>query len=1128
MTTQEITETKGGSWLDRTLNIGIRLDVETILIIVMMILAILTRFYDLETRVMSHDESLHTYFSWTLSEGRGFEHTPLMHGPLQFHVVALSYFLFGDSDATARIPAAVASVLAVGMVWLFRKWLGRTGALVAMGLMLISPYMLYYGRYVRNEALILPMALLTVYSMFRYVETRRSLWLYLFAISLSLHFTTKETSFIYTALFMIFLAAHLTWRLISIPWKSKVHQIGFLLGLAFGFSGVGLALYSLLGGQLGEAISATETIQPLDPTSGLPMATSALSPYVGVGLILVLVGLVVVGLSLVLSFGKRLRTEFPTLDLLLVSSTMVLPQLGAFPARLGGWDPLAYDDPEAFTRTTIVVIVLIAISTAFGLLWDWRRWLIVASVFFVPFVIFQTTVLTNPSGLASGLVGSLGYWLEQQGVERGSQPWYYYLVIQIPFYEYLPALGAILAASLGFRLNNSKQQSNDESSMASDIDQEAGGHRFPVIGFLGYWSIGAFAAFTIAGEKMPWLTVHIALPMILLSGWLFGAFLESIDWHLWRQKKAWLLGILLALAMLSLMWAFGYALGSPPPFQGSEIPQLQVTLGFTLALVMGIVSLYMLVLQAIRWKLGDLFKLAGVIVLVALTLLTARTSFRAAYINYDDPTEYMVYAHSATGVKTVLAQVEDLSMRMTDGLGIDIAYDDDVSWPFQWYLRDFTNPHFYGKTPSRQLLQYPLVIAGNDNWNRVDPILGDRFHVFEYNRMWWPMQDYFGLNWERILNAIRSPDMRAALWDIWFDRDYSAYINLTGRSLTLDRWYNADRMRLYIRKDTAALVWDYNMNPPDVSIQIGEDPYTAEMVELMAVSVIGEIPGSQLGQFLHPRDVALASDGTIYVADTDNHRIQYLSPEGEVLGSWGVYGDVNDVPNASDILFNAPWGIDVAPDGDVYVADTWNNRVQHFTAEGEFLGSVAMGGSDLNDAMWGPRDVAVDAQGRVFVADTGNKRILIFDQYLRYLGEFGGGGAGVGRLDEPVGLAIDQEGRVYVADTWNLRVQVFEEISDNWFAPVLEWSIEGWYGESLDNKPYLSFSPTGHVCLSDPEGFIVLCFTTEGEYVRGWGGLGASNSRFGLPVGLEFDGNGAVWVVDSANSRLMKFVPGLP
>ena len=100
---------------------------------------------------MSHDESLHTYFSWLLYRGQGYQHTPMMHGPWQFHWIALSYFLFGVSDFTARIPAALFSIATVWMVWYWRRYLGRTGALIAALLMVISPFMLFYGRYVRED-----------------------------------------------------------------------------------------------------------------------------------------------------------------------------------------------------------------------------------------------------------------------------------------------------------------------------------------------------------------------------------------------------------------------------------------------------------------------------------------------------------------------------------------------------------------------------------------------------------------------------------------------------------------------------------------------------------------------------------------------------------------------------------------------------------------------------------------------------------------------------------------------------------------------------------------------------------------------------------------------------------------
>ena len=105
------------NWLERLLSIRVSVNFETLIFASILVAAVITRFYDLDTRVMSHDESLHTYYSWELSEGRGFTHTPLMHGPLQFHLVGLSYFLFGDSDGTARIPAALAGVAAVAQVF---------------------------------------------------------------------------------------------------------------------------------------------------------------------------------------------------------------------------------------------------------------------------------------------------------------------------------------------------------------------------------------------------------------------------------------------------------------------------------------------------------------------------------------------------------------------------------------------------------------------------------------------------------------------------------------------------------------------------------------------------------------------------------------------------------------------------------------------------------------------------------------------------------------------------------------------------------------------------------------------------------------------------------------------------
>jgi uncharacterized protein (TIGR03663 family) len=181
------------------------LNIEKVLFAIILILMVFSRLYDLGVRVMSHDESLHVYYSWLFSIGQGYQHTPTTHGPLQFHLIALTYLFFGDNDFTARLPHALASIITVVLLWKWRRYLGRSGMLVSAGLILISPYMLYYGRYARNEAFVALLGVLTLYGILRYLETGKYRYLLLLTIATALHFTVKETAFIYTAQALLFL-----------------------------------------------------------------------------------------------------------------------------------------------------------------------------------------------------------------------------------------------------------------------------------------------------------------------------------------------------------------------------------------------------------------------------------------------------------------------------------------------------------------------------------------------------------------------------------------------------------------------------------------------------------------------------------------------------------------------------------------------------------------------------------------------------------------------------------------------------------------------------------------------------------------------------------------------------------
>ncbi len=446
------------------------------------------------------------------------------------------------------------------------------------------------------------------------------------------------------------------------------------------------------------------------------------------------------------------------------------------------------------------------------------------------------------------------------------------------------------------------------------------------------------------------------------------------------------------------------------------------------------------------------------------------------------------------------------------------------TYPFWWYLRNYPNARYFAESPSRDILNYSVVLAGQGNWDKVEAILRDRYYVYEYSRVWWPMQDYFDLNYERVRNALASPEWRRALWDIWFDRDYTRYGDLVGRDFSLRSWSPAEKLRLYVRKDVAAQVWNYGVAPAVLQPVALVDPYAARMTMLAADQVLAG-SGSAEGQFSLPRGVAAAPDGTVYVADTNNHRIQHLAADGRVLQTWGSFA-VTDQAEAPGGTFNEPWGVAVAPDGTVYVADTWNHRVQRFSSNGRFLGMWGtFGQADSLESFWGPRGVAVDAEGRVYVSDTGNKRVVVFDEDGTPLGQIGdpGGGPLSGQLDEPVGVAVGPDGLVYVADTWNSRVQIFAEVEPDVWEPANEWSLDAWLTSSLDNKPYLTVGPQGTVCATDPDGYRVLCFDSTGEFLLGWGSPGGEFTQFGLPAGISFDSACGLWVTDTKTDRLMHF-----
>ena len=1132
------------SWLDRPLSSLLpKLNVENLLAALILIVAIASRFYILDARVMSHDEVNHVVPSYDLYQGRGYRHDPVTHGPMQFHLVALSYYMLGDNDFTSRVPAAVFSIAAVGAVLFgFRRYLGRSGALLGGLMFTISPYLLFYGRYTRNEGFIELFGVLILWGMLHYLEKGKTSTLYLLAAVTALNFCTKETAFIYAAQFLLFVGFVFLEGVLRLPWPDAKARMRFtsLIIMAFALLGIalGLAVWNA---------EASPSAAAASPAVGAAQAAATVLPQfygeVAAVLLAAALGLTAIVL-LVRSLGLKAVRSLRSFDLIVLIGTLILPQLAAFPVKMVGWDPLDYQT-TGMIRTGLFLGLFFVVSAAAGIWWRPRTWLISAAVFYTIFVVLYTTFFTNGQGFFTGIIGSLGYWLSQQGVERGSQPWYFYGLVQMPIYEFLPALGFLAAVYFGLRHNRFwtipgqspawQAEPVDQAAVAGVLDEQGteiavpaalDTHRLPILALLVFWSITSLIAYSIAGEKMPWLTVHIALPTVLAAAWGLGYLVDTVDWKKVTGRNGLVVMLLIPVLLTAVASAAGSLLGTNPPFMGKTLDQLSATNEFLLGLVMTGLAAGMIVALVRGWSAGQVTQLVLVVFFACLALLTVRTSYRASYINYDYAKEYLVYAHAAPGPKEALAEIDEISRRITGGKDLKVAYDNDALYPYWWYFRDYPNHLFFQDKPTRNLRDYPVIIAGEAMYGKLEAIVREDYYTYETMRLWWPNQDYFNLTWDRVWNAIKDPNMRSAIFQIWLNRDYDKYAELTGSpNFKVENWQPSGRMRVYIRKDIIGQIWNYGAAPAAVSGEsIQEDPYEGKIITINPDLVIGN-NGSGPSQFQAPRGVAAAPDGTIYVADSGNHRIQHFSAEGQLLHSWGSFGDVNS-GEAPGGTFNEPWAVAVAPDGSVYVADTWNHRVQKFSASGEFqLMWGYFGQAEKPDGFWGPRSLAVDNAGRVFISDTGNKRVVIFDQNGSYISQFGTAGVGEGEFDESVGIALDAKGNVYVADTWNQRVQVFAPLEDGTtYSFLRSWEIYGWFGQSLDNKPYVVVSGSGNVIVSDPEGYRLLEFTPDGSFVRGWNGVGGSADAFSMPTGVTVDSLGRVWTVDAGNHYLVRFV----
>lgn len=262
----------------------------------------------------------------------------------------------------------------------------------------------------------------------------------------------------------------------------------------------------------------------------------------------------------------------------------------------------------------------------------------------------------------------------------------------------------------------------------------------------------------------------------------------------------------------------------------------------------------------------------------------------------------------------------------------------------------------------------------------------------------------------------------------------------------------------------------------------------------------GYIYGSENGQLCFPKGVAVAKDGTVYVGDSTNGRVQLFSGEGVFIAKWSNYGSGKGE-------FNRPHGLSVSSSGIVLVSDSNNHRIQSFYPNGQYLAQAGRYGNGQWDLVF-PLDVATDAHGNMYVVDT-DKKISIFDPAGGFIKSIAIGD----RAAESI--ALYKNGKIYVSVGINIMVLNQRGTFVKTFTAPPEGAPFRAMGLSFDRK--------GNVYVADWTNSRILVYSCDGDYLRSIGSYGTEDGKLNRPADVAVDAAGNIYVADTLNYRIQVF-----
>lgn len=695
--------------------------------------------------------------------------------------------------------------------------------------------------------------------------------------------------------------------------------------------------------------------------------------------------------------------------------------------------------------------------------------------FLLSLLFFFSRGLSSFSAL-SGVGETFGDWGQLLTNEASATPTQFFL-LAVLLYEILFLLSAVAGFLMGV------------------LDRPGG---LGSVFFLG-WFVTSLLIFSFSAGRMPDHAVQVAMPIVLMGGASVALIVGQLGWSgAWWTSTLLLVGAVAGLfgSVVAFFVAIDQAVAD-----GTNRALFEVLA----ILVIAVAPLTAVVFTVMRDRVAvsgeSLVRTIAALMLttavVFLGALTIRATIMLSYHRADTSLEPLAQRTSPSSVAALVRQIDHLSRDLTvlqpsvedptGGHGIAIALESDVAWPYRWYFRDYPG--------------LAVVGPGGGTATGADLVISRESTGLEtagYTPRTSPSRN-------RIPPEYLTPSLGSVLRSVFLP----------------SHW--ADGMDFLLYREGIT-------KPSPETVTVGYGPRLAQQLFTSTGPYnlserVGT--GAGRGQFNQPRGVAVNSgDGSTYVVDSANGRVQKFDASGEFIGAWG--GPESGVSFEVTAQGLGPTGIDVSFEGLVLVADTWGHRVVVMNSEGQVVREFGQFGdtldspvaSDLPGMFFGPRDIATTAT-EIFVVDTGNERVQVFTPDGTFLRAWGGYGSEPTQFIEPVGIAVGPDDRVYVADSGNARISVFARDG----TPLAQWPVEAWQGQAYF-EPYLAFDQYGTLYATSSGTGTVETFDIEGNHIASLSEAGSE--RFESPIGIALGIDNTMKVSDRNISAVLSIPITIP